>query len=48
MDGKMFEGMITALIVFCLVIGFLVGGVVFVAIPWLWDLLKPWMHAIAA
>jgi len=40
-DG-MFRGLFTMLIVF----GVAIGGVLFVLIPWLWRLVKPWIHSV--
>lgn len=29
-----------------IVIGIFIGFVLFIGVPWLWDLLKPWIHSI--
>jgi hypothetical protein len=42
MYGNMFSGLVTGMIL----VGVAIGGVLFVAIPWLWRLLKPWIHAV--
>ena len=30
------------------IVGAVVGAVLFVAFPWLWALVKPWLHALTA
>lgn len=47
-DGSMFEGVFTALIVFGIVIGLIGGFILYIAIPALWNWLKPWLHTITA
>jgi len=42
MDGKMFDGLFTALIL----IGVAIGFGIFVVIPWAWQYVKPFIHAI--
>lgn len=42
MYGEMFKGLFTALILF----GVVIGGLLFLLIPWLWRLVKPWIHAV--
>ena len=29
-----------------IVIGIAIGGVLFVVLPWLWHLIKPWIHSV--
>lgn len=35
-----------AMIIFLIAIGVAAGFVLFVVLPWLWDLLKPWLHGL--
>ena len=44
MDGRMFDGMIT----FLIAAGVAVGFVLFIVVPWLWQFVKPWIHALTA
>lgn len=44
MDGRMFDGLVTTLIV----VGIIIGVVLVEVIPWLWSLLKPLIHAWTA
>ena len=44
MDGRMFDGVIPFLIGVCVAVGF----VLFVVLPWLWQFVKPWIHALTA
>lgn len=44
MDGRIFEGVITFLVCSGIAIGF----VLFVVIPWLWQYVKPFIHAITS
>ncbi len=44
MDGRMFEDVIPVLIG----VGVAIGFVLFVAVPWLWQLVKPWIHALTS
>ena len=39
-----FTGFFIALIVLGIIIGLILG----VAVPWLWELVKPWIHSITA
>jgi hypothetical protein len=41
-DGRIF----TAMMWFFLIVGLGIGAILFVFIPWLWRLLKPWIHSI--
>lgn len=43
-DGRMF----TAMCWFFAIVGLLGGVVLFLVIPWLWRLLKPWIHSVTA
>lgn len=42
MDGGMFRGVFTALIIF----GVGIGLTIAIVIPWLWRLAKPLLHAV--
>ncbi len=42
MYGDMFKGCFTALIV----VSAIGGAVVAYVIPWLWHIVKPWIHAV--
>lgn len=44
MDERMFDGLVAIL----LVVGVVVGFVLVEVIPWLWGLLKPFIHAWTA
>lgn len=44
MYGNMFEGLVTALIV----VGIVIGFVLFIGVPWLWQIVKPLIHALTA
>ena len=44
MDGRMFDGVIP----FLIGVGVAVGFVLFVVLPWLWQFVKPWIHAMTA
>jgi len=37
MDGRMFDGIIGALLIMGAVIGIVIGGIIFVVIPWLYQ-----------
>jgi len=41
-----FSGFSTFLIVMGIAVGVVFGGIIFVVIPWLWNLSKPWLHTI--
>ncbi|MDP1681075.1 MAG: hypothetical protein Q8L39_04795 [Burkholderiales bacterium] len=41
-DRDAFMGMFIGLIV----IGIAIGGLLFLGVPWLWHLLKPWIHTV--
>lgn len=42
MGPGMFDGVVTAFIT----VGIAIGFVLFVVVPWLWDFVKPWIHAL--
>ena len=46
--GPAFEEAIKGLVIFGIAIGFVVGAAVFVVGPWLWQIVKPWIHSITA
>lgn len=48
MYGTSLDGMLGAMCVFFLVVGAAIAGVCFWLIPWLWDMVKPWIHAVTA
>lgn len=48
MYGDAIGRAITAFGVFCLILGGVIVGVCVYVIPWLWDLVKPWIHAVTA
>ncbi len=36
---------------FCFILilaGVMIGGVLFVVLPWFWDYIKPWLHTLTA
>lgn len=43
-----FSGIGTFLITLGLVAGVVIGFVLFVAIPWAWQYVKPWIHQMTA
>ena len=45
MDGRMFDG---GVIPFLIGVGVAVWFVLFVVLPWLWQFVKPWIHALTA
>lgn len=40
------DGIFTAIAWFFVIVGLLGGFLVFEVIPWLWRVLKPWLHTI--
>jgi len=48
MYGAGFDGMFTAFAIICMVIGGAIVGICFWLIPWLWSLVKPWLHVVTA
>lgn len=44
MHSNMFDGLFTATIAVGVIVGLIIG----LAVPWLWDLIRPWLHAITA
>lgn len=48
MYGSSLDGMFGAMVVFFMVIGAAIAGVCFWIIPWLWSLIKPWLHMVTA
>jgi hypothetical protein len=43
-----FTGMITGLVIIGIVIGVAASAAASAGIPWLWGMLKPWLHAVTA
>lgn len=43
-----FTGLITGLVIAGIVIGIVIGAATSVGVPWLWGMLKPWLHAVTA
>ena len=43
-DKGMFDGVIAAL----LIIGIFIGFVLFIVLPWLWSIAKPFIHSLTA
>lgn len=43
-----FDAAFRALAIACVLIGFVLAAAVFVAGPWLWEIVRPWLHAITA
>jgi len=41
MGPGMLDGVVPALIT----VGIAIGFVLFVVVPWIWDFVKPWIHA---
>lgn len=39
---------IAVMLGFLVVIGIVIGVALSIGVPWLWGLLKPWMHALTA
>lgn len=48
MYGDQISKSITAFAVACVVLGGLIGAFVGWGIPWLWSLVKPWLHMVTA
>lgn len=46
MYGNMFDGLFKVIFVVGLLAGGAIVAICFFFIPWLWDVLKPWLHAI--
>ncbi|MFA5662394.1 hypothetical protein [Castellaniella sp.] len=40
------SGAITAFMVVCGVVGAAIMAVLFWVVPWLWGLIRPWLHAV--
>lgn len=40
--SDMFRGLFTALIL----LGVVIGGILFIVVPWLWRMLKPLIHSV--
>ncbi|MCB1909977.1 MAG: hypothetical protein KDH15_21660 [Rhodocyclaceae bacterium] len=40
------EGAFRAMAIAILAVGIAIGAALFVGLPWLWSLLKPWLHAV--
>ncbi|SOU10853.1 hypothetical protein LMG19145_01959 [Xanthomonas arboricola pv. fragariae] len=48
MYGNSFDGMIGCFATACALAGGAIFAVAFWLIPWLWELLKPWLHTVTA
>lgn len=48
MYGSSLDGMFGAMLVFLIAVGIAIAGVCFWLIPWLWSLVKPWLHMVTA
>lgn len=48
MYGDHISKSITAFMVFCFILGGLAVGVCVWLIPWLWSMVKPWLHMVTA
>ena len=46
MYGSSFDGMFLGFAIICMAIGAAVFAFLFWFLPWLWELVKPWLHAI--
>ena len=47
-QGGYFNIDLTAVLVGAAVVGMLLGSVVTIVAPWLWGVVKPWLHALTA
>lgn len=43
-----FEGMFTAILIIAALAGAAIMAVIFWLVPWLWELIKPWLHMVTA
>jgi len=48
MYGSGFENAFLAMVVIAVLIGMAIMAVFVWLIPWLWELIKPWLHMITA
>lgn len=48
MYGNSFDGMIGCFAAACALAGGAIFALLFWLVPWLWDLVKPWLHAVSA
>lgn len=46
MYGPDMDNLFIAMIVFFMVIGATIAGVCFWLVPWLWSMIKPWLHMV--
>ncbi len=42
------ERAFTSMVVGLLVVGALIAAALIFGVPWLWDLVKPWLHEVTA
>lgn len=47
-DGRDFHKAIVAVIVTAFVVGGLVVAGLIYGVPWLWQIIKPWLHSITS
>ncbi|MEE7545754.1 hypothetical protein HF319_00690 [Xanthomonas sp. Kuri4-1] len=48
MYGNSLDGMIVAFGIICALIGAAVLAVLFWGLPWVWELVRPWLHTVTA
>lgn len=48
MYGNSLDGMFVAFGVICALIGGAIFAVAYWLVPWLWELIKPWLHMVTA
>ncbi|MBO9766503.1 MULTISPECIES: hypothetical protein [Xanthomonas] len=48
MYGNSLDGAFTALLVVAGVAGAAIFALLFWLVPWLWELVKPWLHTVTA
>jgi len=46
MYGNGLDGAFTGLMIFCGLIGAVVMSLLFWGVPWLWAIVKPWIHSV--
>ncbi|QXF03595.1 MULTISPECIES: hypothetical protein [Xanthomonas] len=48
MYGSSLDGMFIGFAIMCALVGATIFALLFWLVPWLWELIKPWLHMVTA